>query len=126
MADALKKRILVVDDEAMITQILSKRLDASGYDTFMAYDGEQCLSMAQSIKPDLILLDIVMPHGDGIDTLRKLRLNVDTEQIPVIFVTAYNDDYSKSQATELGAEGFFIKPFDGSVLLDRIEELIGK
>ena len=122
----VKKRILIVDDEAMITQILSKRLDAIGYDTFLAYDGWQCLTMAQQIRPDLILLDIVMPHGDGIDTFKKLRLNTDTENIPIIFVTAYDSSETKSQITELRPEGYFVKPFDGNKLILRIKELIGE
>ncbi len=125
MPKTMNKRILIVDDEAMITQILSKRLDASGYDTFTAYDGEQCLNMTQEIKPELILLDIIMPHGDGIETFKKLKANPDTKNIPVIFVTAYDDKDTKNEISELRPDGFFVKPFDGSKLLNRIDELIG-
>jgi DNA-binding response OmpR family regulator len=124
MAKKIKKKILVVDDEAMVTKILSKRLDAYGYDTYNAFDGKQCIQIARKIRPDLIVLDIVIPYGDGIDTYKKLKLNSETENIPIIFVTAYDDEETKSQISELKPEGFFVKPFDGSKLLERINELI--
>lgn len=119
------KRILIADDVAMITQILSKRLEANGYDTFLAYDGDQCLRKAQQIKPDLILLDIIMPHGNGIETFKKLKQDASTETIPTIFVTAHDNVDTRSEVKELDADGYFVKPFDGNKLLARIKELIG-
>ena len=121
----VSQKILIVDDEAKITNIISKRLNALGYESYKAYDGRQCLKMAQEINPDLILLDIVMPHSDGITTFKDLRSNKTTKDIPIIFVTAYDDQETKSKVLELKADGFFVKPFDGNILVKKIKDLIG-
>ena len=120
------KRILVVDDEPQIVHLLSQRLKASGYETFSANDAYQCIKMAIEVKPDLILLDIKMPAGGGIAAFESLKSSVYTSTIPIIFITAYPGDEVKKQVKELGADGFFSKPFKSADMLNKIKELIGE
>ena len=120
------KRILVVDDEPQIVSLLCQRLKASGYEAFAANDSYQCIKMTREIKPDLILLDIKMPAGGGIHAFNTLKSSVYSSTIPVIFITAYPSDEIKKQVKELGADGFFAKPFDSVELLNKIKELIGE
>lgn len=119
-------KILVVDDEPQIVRLLSQRLKANGYETFTANDSYQCIKMAKEVKPDLILLDIKMPAGGGIHAFNTLKSSVYTSTIPVIFITAYPSDEIKKQVKELGADGFFAKPFNSIELLDKIKKLIGE
>lgn len=119
-------KILVVDDEPQIVRLLSQRLKACGYETFAANDSYQCIKMANEVRPDLILLDIKMPAGGGIHAFNTLKSSVYTSTIPVIFITAYPSDEIKKQVKELGADGFFAKPFNSIELLDKIKKLIGE
>jgi len=122
----MAKKILVVDDEPQIVRLLSQRLKANGYETFAANDGYQCLKMAQEVKPDLILLDIKMPAGGGVEAFNNLKSSVYTEMIPIIFITANHSDEVKREVMNMGADGFFAKPFNSVDLLNQIKGLIGE
>lgn len=122
----MAKKILVVDDEPQIVRLLSQRLKASGYDTYGANDGYQCLKVTKEVKPDLILLDIKMPAGGGIQAFNNLRSSIYTQNIPIIFITAYPGPEVEKQVKELGADGFFAKPFNSAELLEKIEALISE
>jgi DNA-binding response OmpR family regulator len=102
------------------------RLKINNYEVVSAKDGYQCIQMAKDEKPDLILLDIKMPNGGGINAFETLRNNIDTEIIPLIFITSYPSLEVKNQVTEMGASGFIAKPFDIEELLIKIRSLIGK
>ena len=121
----MKKKILVVDDEQQIVKLLTMRLQTNNYEVVSAYDGYQCVQTAKEEKPDLILLDIKMPKGGGINAFDTLRSNVSTEVIPVIFITAYPSKEVKNQVAKMGASGFIAKPFDGEELLMNIQSVIG-
>jgi len=121
----MKKKILVVDDEAQIVRLLTLRLQANNYDVVVAYDGYQCIQMAKEENPDLILLDIKMPMGGGIKAFDNLRNNIKTENIPVIFITAYPSVEVKKQVNDMGADGFISKPFRSEELLNKIRSIIG-
>lgn len=121
----MKKKILVVDDEAQIVRLLSLRLQANDYNVVVAYDGYQCVQMAKEETPDLILLDIKMPMGGGIQAFENLRDNTITEKIPVIFITAFPTAEIKKQVTDMGANGFIAKPFGSEELLNKIRSIIG-
>ena len=121
----MKKKILVVDDEAQIVRLLSLRLQANDYTVVVAYDGYQCIQMAKEETPDLILLDIKMPMGGGIKAFEILRDNTITEKIPVIFITAFPTLEIKKQVVDMGANGFIAKPFGSEELLNKIRSTIG-
>ncbi len=81
-------RILVVDDHPINTKLLQLKLEPQGMDVFIAYNGRECLNIVEETNPDLILLDVMMPEMDGIETCQRLKSNPKTEEIPVIFITA--------------------------------------
>ena len=122
----MKKKILIVDDMPSIVRLLSKRLNASGFETFVANDGYQCTKMAKEVKPDLILLDLEMPAGGGINAFENLKASAYTSTIPIIFITSFPGEEVKKLIMELGADGFFPKPFKFVELLKKIKELIGE
>jgi len=107
----LKKKILIVDDEVGIVKLLSLRLKAKGYEVCEAYNGLECLNVAEEEIPDLILLDIKMPVMGGLDSFEKLLQLDITKKIPVIFMTAFPKKEVKNRAMFLGAKGFISKPF---------------
>lgn len=120
----MKKRILIIDDEPKVVRLLSLRLKENEYETFAAYDGYQGIKMAREVKPDLILLDLEMPAGGGVSTFNDLRASFYTSLIPIIFITGVPGDEVKKLIMELGADGFFPKPFKFVELLKKIEELL--
>ena len=120
------KKILVVDDEPQIVHLLSQRLKASGYETYGANDSYQCLKMAKEVLPDLILLDMKMPAGGGIQAFNNLKSSIYTQNIPIIFITAYPGPEVEKQVRDMGADGFFAKPFNSIELLNKIKSLIGE
>lgn len=122
----MPKKILVVDDEPQIVHLLSARLKASGYQTYGANDSYQCIKMTKEVNPDLILLDMKMPAGGGIQAFNNLKSSIYTQDIPVIFITAYPGPEVEKQVKELGADGFFAKPFNSVDLLNQIKNLIGE
>ena len=116
------KVILVVDDDENLLRALSIRLKAAGYTVFAAMDGMQAVMMTHKREPDLIILDIRMPGGSGITVLDKLHSSMKTRSIPVIMVTAFDDDETKEKVREMGAYRYFRKPFDTDDLLKAVEE----
>lgn len=120
----LKGKILVVDDEPEIVKSVKIRLEASGYEVITAMDGLQATQIAIKQQPDLIILDIGMPAGDGHVVLKRIKDNVSTETIPIIFLTARTsmDDYEK--AGDAGIDKYLTKPFKSEELLAAVEELL--
>jgi DNA-binding response OmpR family regulator len=122
----MAKTILIVDDDADWVQMLSKRLQLNGYRVEAAFDDAQALSQAIELKPDLILLDILMPAGGGVGVLENLRINTNTFNIPVIAVTSLSDKQTVKAMTELEVSGYFVKPADMDKLLEKIKEVLSK
>ena len=120
----MKKKILIVDDEPGIVSLLSIRLKAKGYEVFEAFDGLQCVKIAEEEVPDLILSDIKMPVMDGITAFEKLIQMDITKNIPVVFMTAYPKLEVENQVAFMGAKGFISKPFISKDLELIIECLI--
>lgn len=119
------KRILVIDDEAEIAAMLGENLREDGYDVVLASNGEEGLRMVQLTKPDLIVVDVVMPKMDGAEMYARLRASERTKDIPVIFLTGLKtkvDDFTLGQ--EVGTHTIFSKPFDHDELLGTIREMI--
>ncbi len=119
-----KTKILVADDEEGIQAILAKRLKDAGYDVISALNGEEALRLAFTKKPDLIIMDIMMPVMDGIQATRKLRERLHTASIPVIMLTAKKDKRSELEGIDAGADDYITKPFDKDKLLARIKMLL--
>jgi len=111
------KRILIVDDDPKISAAMEIRFKAASYATVTAGDAAAGFSRAVETRPDLILLDISLPAGDGLEIAAKLRALPETASIPIIFVTACKDPDLRSKAMDLGAAGLFDKPYDPEELL---------
>ncbi len=116
----VKQKILIVDDEEHIVQMLDINVRAQGYESICAYSGEQALEAAVSRKPDIILLDVMMPGMDGIEVCHRLKSQSDTRSIPVIMVSAKSEEYDKIAGLEGGADDYVIKPFNLQELFLRI------
>ncbi len=108
----MQKRILVVEDDENIVKALSVRLKSKGYDVVASYDAVMGMQKAMEQPPDLILLDIMMPGGNGVTLAERLQGSTKTGHIPIIFLTASKQSDLRQKAHALGAVGFFEKPFD--------------
>jgi two-component system response regulator VicR len=112
------KKILIVDDEKNIVDILKFNLKREGFDIVEAYDGEQALNMVITEKPDLILLDVMLPKMDGFTVCRKIR---ETFSTPVLMLTAKEEEVDKVLGLELGADDYITKPFSVRELMARVK-----
>jgi DNA-binding response OmpR family regulator len=121
-----KKKILVVDDERDIVKALMIRLQGAGYDVVSAFDGAQGVFMAHKEKPDLIILDIRMPAGDGFGVAQRLKHSMHTFTIPIIFLTGSPERNAEEKASALGARFYIKKPYDPEELLDAIKRALEK
>jgi DNA-binding response OmpR family regulator len=122
----MTKKILVVDDEPDFVEFLSIRLESSGYDVISASDGESGLKKAQKEKPDLIILDILMPKINGFELCKRLKENELTKDMPVIMLTALTREQALSKGLKEGADCFITKPFNPVDLLDEIKTALTK
>jgi two-component system alkaline phosphatase synthesis response regulator PhoP len=120
----MKIKVLVIDDEIHIVELLKFNLEMSGYEVEYEYDGVDGYIKAKEIKPDLILLDWMLPNISGIDVLKKVRNNKDLSQIPVIMLTAKNMENNKIEGLEIGADDYITKPFSIKELLARISTIL--
>ena len=121
-----KKKILVVDDERDIVKALMIRLQGAGYDVVTAFDGAQGVFMAHKEKPDLIILDIRMPAGNGFGVAERLKRSDHTLTIPVIFLTGSPETNAEEKARAVGARFYIKKPYDPEELLDAIKRALEK
>ena len=124
MSTAEPHRILVVDDDPNIVFLLTSLLEEKGYHVLTAANGEIALDCAITDSPDLILLDINLPHLDGMRVCAKLRKNPVTRQIPVIFLTGNNSSDRLEQAIDVGANDFLGKPISSVELFVRIQAML--
>ncbi|MDP2928750.1 MAG: response regulator [Candidatus Omnitrophota bacterium] len=119
------KTILIVEDEQNLVELLKFRLETNGYHVEVAFDGEDGLSKISTVKPDLVILDIMMPKIDGYEVLRRVKADPKTKNIPIIVLTARTQNKDIDQAKTLNADSFIAKPFEPSQLLGEIERLLG-
>ncbi len=119
-----KKRILIVEDEAALVDMLKLRLEASGYATLTAYDGIEALAKAKKEKPDLIILDLMLPKIDGYKVCRMLKFDEKYKNIPIIIFTARAQESDKKIGKDVGADAYITKPFEPQTLLTKIKELL--
>jgi len=121
--DPKGKRILVADDEPDILEIIGYNLRTEGYEVFTAKDGEDALVKAKSLKPDIILLDVMMPHRTGMDVCKALRSMPSFHDTLIVFLTALNDEISYVRGLEFGADDYISKPISPRVLVTKINSL---
>jgi len=122
----LRKKVLVVEDEPVQIQILTSRLKASGFDVVVARDGVQSVSMARKENPDLVLLDIGLPGGDGYTVLHRLKSLGNSLMLPIIAVSGRSAETDRAKMLAAGADDYFQKPVQLDPLIARIRELLGE
>jgi two-component system cell cycle response regulator DivK len=122
----MKKKILVVEDDKRIVMALTVRLKGKGYDVVAAYDAVMAMSIAMQHRPDLVLLDISMPGGNGFMVAQRLQNETTTAGVPLMFLTASKQPGLREQARDLGAVGFFEKPYEAEELLAAIDGALGE
>ena len=121
-----KGKILVVDDEIYIVHILDFSLGMEGYEVITALDGEQALEKVKTEKPDLIVLDIMMPKLDGYEVCKSIKSSADTQHIPVILLSAKGRNVDQKLGFDVGADDYITKPFSPRKLVERINQLLGQ
>lgn len=124
MMDTIKNKILLVDDEADILEFLSYNLKKEGYRVFTANNGKEAVTVAKKENPDIIILDVMMPDMDGIETCREIRDLPGLKDVMIAFLTARNEDYSQIAGFEVGADDYINKPIKPRVLISRIKALL--
>ncbi len=118
---ATKQKILIVDDDANIAELISLYLAKECYDTLIVYDGEEAISKFREFQPNLILLDLMLPGIDGYEVCREVRK---TSAIPIIMLSAKGEIFDKVLGLELGADDYMIKPFDSKELVARVKAVL--
>lgn len=121
-----KKKVLVVDDETDFVDIVRVRLEANNFEVTVAYDGEEALEKVREERPDIIVLDIMMPKINGFDVCRKLKIDQNYKDIPIIMLTAKFQASDIEFGAAVGADAYITKPFEPQVLLGKMRELLQK
>ena len=117
--------VLIADDEHNIRHILDFSLNAEGFDVLSAHNGEDALAMAREHRPDLIILDVMMPGRGGIETCRALKEDIETAGIPVILLTARAGQADRQAGNEAGADQYITKPFSPQKVIETVQLLLG-
>lgn len=121
-----RAKVLVVDDEEYIQHILNFSFGAEGYDVVTASDGEEGVNKAKDEKPDVIVMDIMMPKMDGYEACKQIKTDPQTKDIPVILLTAKGRDADRKLGSEVGADDYVVKPFSPGRLIERVEGIMKK
>ena len=116
-----KQKILIVDDDKHIAELISLYMMKDGYETEEVYDGREAVKMAESFQPDLILLDLMLPGLDGYQVCTEIRK---TSRVPIIMLTAKGETFDKVLGLELGADDYIVKPFDPKELVARVKAVL--
>ena len=119
------KKILIVDDEADIIEILQFVLEANGYECITAFDGEMGLTLAKESKPDLIILDVMMPKMNGYKICRLLKYDKMYKDIPIFMVTVRSQEEDKIIGEETGADEYITKPFQIDEVVEKVKKYLG-
>jgi two-component system phosphate regulon response regulator PhoB len=118
-----RPRILIIEDERALTDVLTYNFQREGYDTFLAHDGQEGLRKAQTLLPDIIVLDLMLPVLNGLEVCRELRAGERTRTIPILMLTAKAEETDQVVGFSLGADDYVTKPFSVKVLVQRIKAL---
>lgn len=120
----MAQRILIVEDELDIVEVLKERLKAAGYEILIALDGYQGLETARKEKPDLIILDLMLPKVEGFKVCQMLKFDQQYSYIPIIILTARSQPVEEEIGYATGANFYLTKPFDGNFLVTKVKELL--
>ena len=120
----MAKKILIVDDEKDLVKVIELRLKAAGYDTIAAYDGQEALNKARKENPDLVILDLMLPKMNGYQVCRMLKFDAAYKKIPIIILTARVQESDRELGMQVGADAYFVKPFEYEKVLAKIKELL--
>jgi len=118
--------VLAADDDPDILELVAFRLERSGYTVLQAHDGEEALRLALEKKPDLAVLDVMMPKLDGFELTRRLRAEEATSKMPIILLTARAQDADVQQGFDAGADDYIRKPFSPQELRSRVQAILGR
>lgn len=118
------EKIMIIDDESNIVELVRYNLEMNGYKVLFAFDGNEGLNIVKEKKPDLILLDVMLPGIDGFDVCKAIKKDKEIENIPVIMLTAKGEEFDKILGLELGADDYITKPFSIRELLARIKAIL--
>ncbi|MEM6261797.1 MAG: response regulator transcription factor [Bacteroidota bacterium] len=119
-------KILIVDDEADILDLLEYNLEKDGYEVIKGKDGQEAVAMAEQEKPDLIILDVMMPQMDGIKACQIIRSRPGLEHVFIVFLTARGEEFAEFAGFEAGADDYIVKPIKPRVLLKRLKALLNR
>lgn len=117
----MKERILIVDDEPRYVRLMEANLVTEGYQVIKGFDGQQAVDMVAEHHPDLVLLDVMMPHLDGFQACERVR---EFSQVPIIMVTAKGEEQDRVRGLDLGADDYIVKPFSATELLARVRAVL--
>ncbi len=117
-------KVLVVDDEQDILELIRHSLAKEGFEVHVAANGAQAIEQARKVKPEIIIMDVMMPVMDGMEACRQLKDNPDTKNIPVIFLTARSEEFAELAGFEAGADDYIAKPVRNRVLLSRVKAIL--
>lgn len=120
----LQPNVLIVEDEPPLVELLSYNLEKAGFQTQIARDGEEALLAVEERKPDLVLLDWMLPYVSGIEICRRIRRNPETRDLPIIIITARGEEDDRIRGLEAGADDYVVKPFSPSELIARVRAVL--
>ena len=118
-----RPRVLIIEDERALTDVLSYNLEREGYEAIVAHDGQEGLRKAQTLLPDLVILDLMLPVLNGLEVCRELRGGERTREIPILMLTAKAEETDQVVGFSLGADDYVTKPFSVKVLMQRVKAL---
>ncbi|MEU8270650.1 response regulator [Sphaerisporangium sp. NPDC049002] len=121
--DEVLGRVLVVDDDEVIRQLIAVNLSLEGFQVETATDGQDCLERVESVRPDVITLDVMMPRLDGWMTATKLRADESTKRIKIMMITARAQEDDKKRGLGIGVDAYLTKPFDPAELIQAVRDL---
>jgi len=116
--------ILIVEDELDVQKVLAKRLSSHGFTVHCASDGYQAVEMAHKVNPDLILLDLQLPAGDGLTALRKMRMSAKIQRARVVVLTGLTNEGYKEKILKEGVDAYLQKPYDAQALIETIDQIL--
>ena len=123
----MAQKIMIVDDEPNLVELVKAVLESEGYEVITAANGEECLEKLKTVRPDLILLDMMMPGISGRETCEKIRANPETANLKIVFLTVVRfSEVGKDILTKMNVVDYITKPFDNKEILDRVKKALAK